>query len=69
MEVLNQALCWAALREVERQYGLKYVPEKLPKGSMLLEASSSVAFCHLRITDVQERHSMMTPVRAYLFCC
>lgn len=31
-----------ALREVERQYGLKFVPEKLPKGSMLLQASFDV---------------------------
>ena len=30
------AFC-AALHELERQHGLKFVPDKLPKGSMLLE--------------------------------
>ena len=34
----------AALKELERQQGLKYVSEKLPKGSMLLEVRH-LLFC------------------------
>ena len=32
----------AALHELERQHGLKYVPDKLPKGSMLLEVCATL---------------------------
>jgi len=33
--------CCAALKELERQQGLRYVSDKLPKGSMLLEVRHS----------------------------
>ena len=33
----NRPAFCAALHELERQHGLKFVPDKLPKGSMLLE--------------------------------
>ena len=32
----------AALRETEKAHGLKYVDRKLPRGSMLLQASFAV---------------------------
>ena len=39
----NRSAFCAALHELERQHGLKYVSDKLPKGSMLLEVRSSLA--------------------------
>lgn len=39
--------CGAALKELERQQGLKYVSDKLPKGSMLLEVRHFFLCNHL----------------------
>ena len=44
---LKQKTCAAALKELERQQGLKYVSDKLPKGSMLLEVRQSFLSVHL----------------------
>ena len=38
----------AALKEMERQQGLRYVPDKLPKGSMLLEVRTSANKPHIK---------------------